>query len=204
MGTPRNALCPCGSGKKFKRCHGAESPPLMRKAAEPPRQPLKQPSPPEEREYLTRSDLIEREHEIRHESPITILTADTLPQKPPHIPENPKESQLKKDLKSRAWEFAAYVLLFIFSLIILWATGNNPWLLLLIVVVSITAFFVLLSSKSATPASSRSATPASTKPATLASSVVEGATVVFAAFGYLLLWLIAIAILFLIAVILTG
>lgn len=22
MKTPRNALCPCGSGKKFKRCHG--------------------------------------------------------------------------------------------------------------------------------------------------------------------------------------
>jgi len=21
-GTPRNALCPCGSGKKYKRCHG--------------------------------------------------------------------------------------------------------------------------------------------------------------------------------------
>ncbi|MEI9905060.1 MAG: SEC-C metal-binding domain-containing protein [Asticcacaulis sp.] len=21
--TPRNALCPCGSGKKFKHCHGA-------------------------------------------------------------------------------------------------------------------------------------------------------------------------------------
>ena len=20
--TPRNALCPCGSGKKFKHCHG--------------------------------------------------------------------------------------------------------------------------------------------------------------------------------------
>jgi len=23
MTTPRNAACPCGSGKKFKRCHGA-------------------------------------------------------------------------------------------------------------------------------------------------------------------------------------
>ncbi|WP_231122969.1 SEC-C metal-binding domain-containing protein [Nocardioides sambongensis] len=22
-GTNRNALCPCGSGKKYKRCHGA-------------------------------------------------------------------------------------------------------------------------------------------------------------------------------------
>ncbi len=22
--TPRNAPCPCGSGKKYKRCHGAE------------------------------------------------------------------------------------------------------------------------------------------------------------------------------------
>jgi preprotein translocase subunit SecA len=22
-GTPRNAACPCGSGKKYKRCHGA-------------------------------------------------------------------------------------------------------------------------------------------------------------------------------------
>jgi preprotein translocase subunit SecA len=22
-GTPRNAPCPCGSGKKYKRCHGA-------------------------------------------------------------------------------------------------------------------------------------------------------------------------------------
>ncbi|HSZ49956.1 MAG TPA: SEC-C metal-binding domain-containing protein, partial [Caulobacteraceae bacterium] len=22
-GTPRNAACPCGSGKKFKHCHGA-------------------------------------------------------------------------------------------------------------------------------------------------------------------------------------
>jgi preprotein translocase subunit SecA len=22
-GTPKNALCPCGSGKKYKRCHGA-------------------------------------------------------------------------------------------------------------------------------------------------------------------------------------
>ncbi len=22
-GTPRNALCPCNSGKKYKRCHGA-------------------------------------------------------------------------------------------------------------------------------------------------------------------------------------
>jgi len=21
-GTPRNAACPCGSGKKYKRCHG--------------------------------------------------------------------------------------------------------------------------------------------------------------------------------------
>ncbi len=21
-GTPRNATCPCGSGKKFKHCHG--------------------------------------------------------------------------------------------------------------------------------------------------------------------------------------
>jgi preprotein translocase subunit SecA len=21
-GTPRNAMCPCGSGKKYKRCHG--------------------------------------------------------------------------------------------------------------------------------------------------------------------------------------
>ncbi|WP_426567185.1 SEC-C metal-binding domain-containing protein [Angustibacter sp. McL0619] len=21
-GTPKNALCPCGSGKKYKRCHG--------------------------------------------------------------------------------------------------------------------------------------------------------------------------------------
>jgi len=24
--TPRNAPCPCGSGKKFKRCHGAADP----------------------------------------------------------------------------------------------------------------------------------------------------------------------------------
>jgi preprotein translocase subunit SecA len=23
-GTPKNAPCPCGSGKKYKRCHGAE------------------------------------------------------------------------------------------------------------------------------------------------------------------------------------
>jgi uncharacterized protein YecA (UPF0149 family) len=22
QGTPRNAPCPCGSGKKFKKCHG--------------------------------------------------------------------------------------------------------------------------------------------------------------------------------------
>ncbi|MGA1051702.1 MAG: SEC-C metal-binding domain-containing protein, partial [Ilumatobacteraceae bacterium] len=22
--TPRNAPCPCGSGKKFKQCHGAD------------------------------------------------------------------------------------------------------------------------------------------------------------------------------------
>ncbi|MGB2840508.1 MAG: SEC-C metal-binding domain-containing protein [Actinomycetes bacterium] len=22
-GTPRNAPCPCGSGKKYKKCHGA-------------------------------------------------------------------------------------------------------------------------------------------------------------------------------------
>jgi preprotein translocase subunit SecA len=24
--TPRNSPCPCGSGKKFKHCHGAMSP----------------------------------------------------------------------------------------------------------------------------------------------------------------------------------
>ena len=26
-GVPRNALCPCGSGNKFKRCHGGRNPP---------------------------------------------------------------------------------------------------------------------------------------------------------------------------------
>jgi preprotein translocase subunit SecA len=25
-GTPRNAPCPCGSGKKYKKCHGANAP----------------------------------------------------------------------------------------------------------------------------------------------------------------------------------
>ena len=24
-GTPKNAPCPCGSGRKYKRCHGADS-----------------------------------------------------------------------------------------------------------------------------------------------------------------------------------
>jgi len=30
---PRNALCPCGSGKKYKRCCGASVPPLLNAAA---------------------------------------------------------------------------------------------------------------------------------------------------------------------------
>ena len=32
-GTPRNALCPCGSGAKFKRCCGPKAPPVLGKAA---------------------------------------------------------------------------------------------------------------------------------------------------------------------------
>ncbi|MBL8173257.1 MAG: SEC-C domain-containing protein [Bryobacterales bacterium] len=31
--TPRNALCPCGSGNKFKRCCGKDAPPVLGKAA---------------------------------------------------------------------------------------------------------------------------------------------------------------------------
>ena len=31
--TPRNALCPCKSGQKFKRCCGKEAPPALNKAA---------------------------------------------------------------------------------------------------------------------------------------------------------------------------
>ena len=31
--TPRNALCPCKSGQKFKRCCGKEAPPVLNKAA---------------------------------------------------------------------------------------------------------------------------------------------------------------------------
>jgi uncharacterized protein YchJ len=31
--TPRNALCPCGSGVKYKRCCGQNAPPVLNKAA---------------------------------------------------------------------------------------------------------------------------------------------------------------------------
>jgi hypothetical protein len=31
--TPRNALCPCGSGNKFKRCCGTNAPPVLNRAA---------------------------------------------------------------------------------------------------------------------------------------------------------------------------
>ncbi len=31
--TPRNALCPCGSGNKYKRCCGRNAPPVLGKAA---------------------------------------------------------------------------------------------------------------------------------------------------------------------------
>jgi len=31
--TPRNKPCPCGSGAKFKRCHGKDAPPVLDKAA---------------------------------------------------------------------------------------------------------------------------------------------------------------------------
>jgi hypothetical protein len=31
--TPRNALCPCGSGSKYKRCCGQNAPPVLNKAA---------------------------------------------------------------------------------------------------------------------------------------------------------------------------
>lgn len=31
--TPRNALCPCGSGTKFKRCCGTNAPPVLNRAA---------------------------------------------------------------------------------------------------------------------------------------------------------------------------
>ena len=31
--TPRNALCPCGSGNKYKRCCGKNAPPVLGKAA---------------------------------------------------------------------------------------------------------------------------------------------------------------------------
>jgi len=33
LGTPRNALCPCGSQIKFKRCCGRNSPPILNMAA---------------------------------------------------------------------------------------------------------------------------------------------------------------------------
>lgn len=31
--TPRNALCPCGSGNKYKRCCGKNAPPVLNRAA---------------------------------------------------------------------------------------------------------------------------------------------------------------------------
>jgi hypothetical protein len=31
--TPRNAHCPCGSGAKYKRCHGKDAPPVLNQAA---------------------------------------------------------------------------------------------------------------------------------------------------------------------------
>ena len=31
--TPRNALCPCGSGTKYKRCCGKAAPPVLNMAA---------------------------------------------------------------------------------------------------------------------------------------------------------------------------
>jgi hypothetical protein len=31
--TPRNALCPCGSGAKYKRCCGTNAPPVLNRAA---------------------------------------------------------------------------------------------------------------------------------------------------------------------------
>jgi uncharacterized protein YecA (UPF0149 family) len=31
--TPRNALCPCGSGTKYKRCCGKDAPPVLNLAA---------------------------------------------------------------------------------------------------------------------------------------------------------------------------
>ena len=31
--TPRNAPCPCGSGAKYKRCHGKDAPPVLNQAA---------------------------------------------------------------------------------------------------------------------------------------------------------------------------
>jgi uncharacterized protein YchJ len=31
--TPRNALCPCGSGEKFKRCCGKGAPPVLHPVA---------------------------------------------------------------------------------------------------------------------------------------------------------------------------
>ncbi len=34
--TPRNALCPCGSGQKFKRCCGVDSPAVLHAATSPP------------------------------------------------------------------------------------------------------------------------------------------------------------------------
>ena len=30
---PRNAPCPCGSGAKYKRCHGKDAPPVLNRAA---------------------------------------------------------------------------------------------------------------------------------------------------------------------------
>jgi len=33
INTPRNALCPCKSGQKFKRCCGKEAPPVLNRAA---------------------------------------------------------------------------------------------------------------------------------------------------------------------------
>jgi uncharacterized protein YecA (UPF0149 family) len=30
---PRSALCPCGSGKRYKRCHGYNAPPVLHSKA---------------------------------------------------------------------------------------------------------------------------------------------------------------------------